>query len=174
MRLLYAAEIPPAVNNLKGSPSVLIVLSNQRHPDLKKVAETLVLSLGLKNYQFISENEVRRSQLTENDILLIGQPGQKELLPKMPDQVSIQPDSFTLNSSVYNEPSDAFFGVFHHPFNDNRIAALFIPPSNRFADVVVRKITHYGKYSYLTFQSGKNVAKGTWPVVKSPLVHVWD
>ena len=174
MRLLYAAEIPPAVNNLKGSPSVLIVLSNQLHPDLKKAAETLVLSLGLKNYQFISENEVRRSQLTENDILLIGQPRQKDLMQKVPKQVSFQPDSFTLNSAVYSEPSDAFFGVFHHPFTDKHIIALFIPPSNRFADVVVRKITHYGKYSYLTFQSGKNVDKGTWPVVKSPLVYEWD
>ena len=174
MRLLYAAEIPPAVNNLKGSPSVLIVLSNQLHPDLKKAAGTLALFLGLKNYQFISETEVGRRQLTENDILLIGQPGQKELLPKMPDQVSIQSGSFTLNNALYNESSDAFFGVFHHPFNDNRTAALFIPSSNRFADMVARKITHYGKYSYLAFQSGKNVDKGTWPVVKSPLVYEWD
>ncbi len=48
MRLLYAAEIPPSVNNLKGSPSVRIVLSNQLRPDLKKAAETLALSLGFK------------------------------------------------------------------------------------------------------------------------------
>ena len=174
MRLLDAAEIPPAVNNIKGSPSVVIVLSDQLPPDLKKAAETLALSLGLKNYQFISESEVRRSQLTENDFLLIGQPGQKELLPNMPDQVSIQPGSFTLNNSLYNESSDAFFGVFHHPFNNNHIAALFIPSSGRFADIVARKITHYGKYSYLTFQSGKNVDKGTWSVVRSPLVYEWD
>ncbi len=174
MRLLDAAEMPPAVNNIKGSPSVVIVLSDHLPPDLKKAAETLALSLGLKNYQFISESEVRRSQLTENDFLLIGQPEQKELLPKMPDQVNLQPGSFTLNNSLYNESSDAFFGVFHHPFNNNRIAALFIPSSGRFADIVARKITHYGKYSYLTFQSGKNVDKGTWSVVKSPLVYEWD
>ena len=174
MRLLDAAEIPPAVNNIKGSPSVMIVLSDQLPPDLKKAAETLALSLGLKNYQFISESEVRRSQLTENDFLLIGHPGQKELLPKMPDQVSIQPESFTLNNSLYNGSSDAFFGVFHHPFNSNRIAALFIPPSGRFADIVARKITHYGKYSYLAFQSGENVDKGTWSVVRSPLVYEWE
>jgi hypothetical protein len=91
----------------------------------------------------------------------------------MPDQVSLQPDSFTLNSALYNKPSDAFFGVFQHPFNENRIAALFIPSSNQFADRVARKITHYGKYSYLAFQSGNNRDKGVWAVEKSPLVYVF-
>jgi hypothetical protein len=173
MRLLYAAEIPPSVNNLKGSPSVRIVLSNQLRPDLKKTAETLALSLGLKNYQFISESEVSRSQLVENDILLIGQPRQKNLLQKIPKQINIQPTSFTLDDAEYDKASDAFFGVFHHPFTDNRIAALFIPPSKQYADLVARKITHYGKYSYLVFQQGKNKDKGIWPVEKSPLVIEW-
>ena len=174
MRLLYAAEIPPSVNNLKGSPSVRIVLSDRLQPDLKKAAETLALSLGLKNYQFISESEVRRSLVAENDILLIGQPRQKDLLQKIPKQINFQPTSFTLNDAEYDKASDAFFGVFHHPFTDNRIAALFIPPSKQYADLVAGKITHYGKYSYLSFQQGKNKDKGTWPVEKSPLVYVWD
>jgi hypothetical protein len=171
MRQLYASEIPPAVNNIKGSSSVRIVLSNQLHPDINKTAETLALALGLKNYQIISERKVGRDQLAEHDFLLIGQPEQRALLPQKPDQVRFQPGSFALNNTVYNETSDAFFGVFHHPFNASRIAAVFIPPSNQFADMVARKITHYGKYSYLAFQSGKNMARGTWSVDKSPLVH---
>jgi hypothetical protein len=174
MRLLYASEIPPAVNNIKGSPAIKIVLSDLLQPDIKKTAETLALALGLKKYQFISEREVSRNQLAENDFLLIGQPKQRTLLPQMPEQISIQPGSFTLNNALYNESSDAFFGVFHHPFNDNHIAALFIPSSNPYADMVARKITHYGKYSYLAFQSGKNMAKGIWSVEKSPLVYEWD
>lgn len=174
MRLLYPSEIPPAVNNLKGSPSVRIVLSEQLSPEIKKAAGTLALSLGLKNYQFISEREVRSSQLAEHDVLMIGRPVQPGLLPRLPDQVRIQPGSFTLNNALYNAASDAFFGVFHHPTNENRIAALFIPSSGRFADMVARKITHYGKYSYLAFQSGKNRDKGVWSVEKSPLIYEWD
>ena len=34
---------------------------------------------------------------------------------------------------------------------------------------VGRKIPHYGKYSYLLFEGGKNVAKGSWDVKSSPL-----
>jgi len=174
MRLLHAAEIPPAVNNIKSAASVRIILSDQLQPDVKQAAETLALSLGLKNYQFVSESQVQQSQLAQNDILLIGQPGQKALMPEMPHQINIHPDSFTLNKARYKDSSDAFFGVFHHPLNNQRVAALFIPPSKPTADMVARKITHYGKYSYLAFQSGKNMDKGVWPVEKSPLVYEWE
>ncbi|MCK5344616.1 MAG: hypothetical protein KAR20_14480, partial [Candidatus Heimdallarchaeota archaeon] len=30
-------------------------------------------------------------------------------------------------------------------------------------------LPHYGKYSYLVFKGGRNVAKGQWPVTESPL-----
>jgi hypothetical protein len=33
----------------------------------------------------------------------------------------------------------------------------------------VRKITHYGKYSYLAFSNGENLVKGIWPPAASPL-----
>src|SRR3989442_932557 len=34
-----------------------------------------------------------------------------------------------------------------------------------------RKLPHYAKYSYLTFEGDEptNIAKGSWPVVESPL-----
>jgi hypothetical protein len=173
-RRLYPSEIPPAVNAFKGSPSVVTVLSNDLNTELERAARTLVLSLGLKHNEFVSEDELSRRKLVENDILIIGQPRQKDLLQKMPNQVSVHSGSFTLNNTLYSKPSDAFFGVFHHPVTDNRIAALFIPSSNKFADIVARKITHYGKYSYLAFQLGKNTDKGTWTVEKSPLMHEWN
>ena len=173
-RRLYPSEIPPAVNALKSSPSVVTVLPDHLDTVLKKAAETLVFSLGLKHNEFVTEDELRRRKLVENDILIIGQPRQKDLLQKMPNQVSIHARPFTLNGTLYSKPSDAFFGVFHHPLTDNRIAAIFIPPSNQFAEIVARKITHYGKYSYLAFQLGKNTDKGTWPVENSPLMHEWN
>jgi hypothetical protein len=174
MRRLHAAEIPPAVNNIKGSSAVRIVLSDQLKPDLKRTAKTLALSLGLKNYQVISAGSVQQSDLAQNDFLLIGHPGQGALMPDMPHRISIKPESFTLNDTTYSASSDSFFGVFQHPLDNRRIAGLFIPPSMETADVVARKITHYGKYSYLAFQAGKNMDKGIWPVENSPLVYEWD
>jgi hypothetical protein len=45
---------------------------------------------------------------------------------------------------------------------------LFYPLSDGAAEGVTRKITHYGKYSYLTFKGGQIQDKGFWPVQDSP------
>jgi hypothetical protein len=50
---------------------------------------------------------------------------------------------------------------------------LFLPLSSSHAEEVARKVTHYGKYSYLAFQNGANHAKGLWSTEKSPLEYRW-
>jgi aminopeptidase N len=37
-------------------------------------------------------------------------------------------------------------------------------------EAVVRKLPHYGKYSYLAFLGETNIAKGIWAVTASPLI----
>jgi hypothetical protein len=173
-RRLSPSEIPPAVNALKSSPAVITVLSEKLDPEIKKAAATLALSLGLKHNEIVTESELNRQMLAENDILVIGLPRRNDLLQKMPARVTIQSDSFSLNEKHYETPFGTFFGVFEHPVAANRSAALFMPLSPQYADVVAGKITHYGKYSYLAFRSGKNLDKGIWPVESSPLVYNWN
>jgi hypothetical protein len=173
MRRLFPIEIPPAINAMKSSSSVLALLSADLEPRFKKAARTLVLSLGLKNYAFAEENNIKREQLLGRDIMMIGYPQNKALLRHLPDQIAIAPESFVLNEKTYQQSSDVFFGVFAHPFSENRIVALFFPLSSHQAENVARKITHYGKYSYLAFENGQNRAKGFWPVEQSPLEYRW-
>jgi len=173
-RRLFPSEIPSAVNALKSASSVLTVLSEKLDPEIKKAAGVLALSLGLKHNVFVTESELNGQMLAENDILVIGLPRRNDLLPKMPARITVQSDSFVLNDRRYDKASDTFFGVFEHPTATNRVAALFIPLSVQYAEVVARKITHYGKYSYLAFQSGKNLDKGIWAVETSPLLYEWE
>ncbi len=173
-RWLFPSEIPPAVNALKSASSVLIVLSENLDPEIKKAAGILALSLGLKHNAFVTESELNGQMLAENNILVIGLPRGNDFLQKMPARITVQSDSFVLNDRRYDKPSDTFFGVFEHPTATNRVAALFMPLSAQYAEVVARKITHYGKYSYLAFQSGKNLDKGIWAVETSPLIYEWE
>ncbi len=173
MRRLFPIEIPPAINAIKSSSAVLAVLSADLEPQVKSAARTLMRSLGLKNYAFAEEKNVNREQMLDRDILMIGYPQNKALFGHLPDQFAIDPESFVLNEKAYKQPSDVFFGVFAHPFSENRIAALFFPLSSHQAENVARKITHYGKYSYLAFENGQNRAKGFWPLEQSPLEHRW-
>ncbi len=174
MRWLFSGEIPPAINALKSSAGVLAVFSADLEPEVKAVARTLILSLGLKNYRFVGENEISREALLENDLLMVGYPQDKTLFRHLPDQVAIRRNSFILNMKTYDQSSDVFFGVFAHPFDPDRIAALFFPLSPQQAETVARKITHYGKYSYLAFQDGQNQDKGLWPIERSPLEFQWS
>lgn len=173
-RQLRPSEIPPAVNALKGSSSVLTILADQLDPALEKAARTLALSLGLKHNEFITESQLTRQRLADSDVLIIGRPRTADLLKNLPAAIDIRSKSFALENSVFDKPSDAFFGVFNHPTAQNRIMALFMPLSPEYADVVAAKITHYGKYSYLVFNKGNNQSKGFWPVEASPLAYRWD
>jgi hypothetical protein len=152
---------------------VLFVFAEKVSPQTKKAARLLALSLGLKQYKFAAGSTVSKKQLHENDLVIIGHPDQESLLRRLPQQIVTNPLSFSLNDKVYHQKSDVFFGVFAHPFTDNRVAALFRPLSNEYAETAARKITHYGKYSYLVFQNGKNRAKGIWTPDSSPLVYDW-
>jgi homogentisate 1,2-dioxygenase len=86
----------------------------------------------------------------------------------------VQKQRFTVNGKTYDRPSDSFFSVFRSPAHEGRVVALFLPLSEKHADEVARKITHYGRYSFLVFSEGRNEAKGTWPVTESPLVYEWE
>jgi Peptidase family M1 domain len=174
MRRLFPDEIPPAINALKRSAALLAVFSADLKPEVQTAVDTLILSLGIKNYRWVAEEKISREQLNENDLLLVGYPQDKALFGKLPVQVAIHPKSFILNKKTYDQSSDVFFGVFKHPFADDRIAALFFPLAPQQAGAVARKITHYGKYSYLAFQNGQNRDKGLWPIEQSALEYRWS
>ena len=172
-RQLFTDEIPPAINSLKSSKSLLVLLANNLEPDIKSAARMLLLSLGVKNYTITEESALDLKDFREKDILMVGYPLRKELFSKLPEEVAIKPGSFTLNQSTYDRSADIFFGVFRHPHRKDRVTALFLPLSSSHAEEVARKVTHYGKYSYLAFHNGSNRDKGFWSTEQSPLEYRW-
>jgi hypothetical protein len=174
MRVLFPLEIPPSVNSLKGSPSVLLVLPKTSFSLHKETARVLVESLGLKKFKIISEEELKGTDLKEHDLLLIGLPENASSFFKIPEGLKVQKQRFTVDGKTYDRPSDSFFGVFRSSVYGERVQALFLPLSEKHAHEVARKITHYGRYGYLAFREGRNEVKGTWPVTESPLVYEWE
>ncbi|MDX1708947.1 MAG: M1 family aminopeptidase, partial [Desulfobacterales bacterium] len=101
-RLLFASEIPPAINSLKNTEALLVLLADNLEPDIKSATRMLLRSLGIKNYTFAQESAFNQKELSEKDVLLVGYPQQKELLSKVPQQVVINPKSFILNQKAYD------------------------------------------------------------------------
>ena len=172
-RKLASSEIPPAVNSVKGADSVLAVLADGREDELGTASDILLRALGLKYVKTVPENRLNRQLIAGNDLIFIGLPRNDEYLKGLGSGTRLDRNFFELQGSRFNNPEYTFFGVFNHPVTSNRSAALFFPLSSRYADIVARKITHYGKYSYLVFQGAKNQRKGTWPVTESPLIYRW-
>jgi aminopeptidase N len=172
-RRLEPEEIPPSVNTVKGAEAVLVVMPENASAELRQAADILATGLGLDNFQAVSAARLDRRDVEKSDLLVVGFPPDPTMLAGLDGKVRIERGRFVLNGTVYADPADTFFGVFRHPLTPGRSMAVFYPLSDRIADAVARKVTHYGRYSYLAFSRGQNRAKGTWPVTQSPLIHNW-
>lgn len=170
-RLLDRGEIPPAINRIKGSRDLLVVLAK----GCRAGRETLALlldSLGQRGVRIVPEDEVRGSELAGHDLLFCGVPAGKGLLPPLPEGVTVSPGGFAAGHEAFDKAGDALFLVTGHPADRDRVAALFLPLSGEAAEACVTKITHYGKYGLLVFSGGKNrkkevgTAEGGGTVVK--------
>jgi hypothetical protein len=172
-RALYPSEIPPTVNSIKSSDSLTIVLSEAWQAKGATLGKTLALSLGVKNYRIVHEDDFKVEDEKSLDLLYVGFP-EKGRIPMNPSPgLVLEVDKFILQDRTFEAPSAVFFGVFQRPESRDRFVALFLPLSTGDFENVARKITHYGKYSYLAFTEGKNEMKGTWPITDSPLIYSW-
>jgi len=173
-RALHPSEIPPTVNSLKRSDPLTIVFSKKWETEGEKVGNTLALSLGIKNYHVVPERLLADNARGIRDLLYIGLPELGQIPMDPLAGLVLRADRFILQDRIFENPSDLFFGVFRRPDDGDRIVALFLPLSQDYVHDVARRITHYGKYSYLAFREGRNEIKGTWPIAGSPLTYTWN
>jgi hypothetical protein len=99
--------------------------------------------------------------------LIPGKRRAKTATPKGPEPTS------QTNSSKGSVEMDALFLVLPHPERDQGVIGLFSPDTGLDAEAVAdtaRRITHYGKDSYLGFHRGENRLRGAWPALASPLI----
>lgn len=172
-RRLHPSEIPPTVNSVKSSGALLIILSGPWKEDGKRVGAMLARSLGVRNYSIVEEESLSPEDMISQDLLYLGLPEESSIPMPQVKGLSLEAKHFSLDGEVFEDPSSVFFGVFRHRESKDRVAALYLPLSLEAAEDSARRITHYGRYSYLAFKNGSNKMKGTWPVTESPLIYTW-
>ena len=172
-RQLTASEIPSAVNSIKGADSVLMVLTEQAGSKSNDIAGLLARSFGLKHAGWIPEADLNDRLMKDHDLIFIGFPKNRSLIAQIPSPVAVEESRFSVGSRQYSAVKDTLFAAFPHPVSADRSAGLLFSPGGRLDVRTAMKLTHYGRYSYLGFQNGKNMDKGTWPVTTSPLIFSW-
>jgi hypothetical protein len=169
-RRLHPEEIPASVNSLKGAASVTVVVAERAGRVGAETARMLVRALGVSGRaRVIGEPELSASALESEALVFVGMPRDRSVLPAVREPVQIRADRFRVGKRVFQGGRDTFFGVFDRPGENSRIVGLLYPAHPGLGPTVARKSAHYGKYSYLAFRDGENVAKGIWPVTGSPL-----
>ena len=173
-RRLDPSEIPPIINGIKGAGDSLVALAARGlSKETLEASKILLEAFGQKDTPILPEDKTPPSLLEGCHVLYLGVPEGKGYLPPLPAKLFVSQNSFTMDGVTYDTPGDTLFVVFSGLKETERVMGLFLPLSNKAAASAARKISHYGKYSYLVFKDGVNQIKGTWPVTASPLIHTF-
>jgi hypothetical protein len=166
-RRLEPAEIPPAVNRLRGASGVVMAVVEGFPGAARGV---LLEGLGLKPLETVHAEDLALERWRHRDLLVLGLPAAGPLRAAVHRELSSRGASWDEPPGQTPETGDARFAVLPHPLDPARIMAVY---DGRSAAALLRaaaKIPHYGRYSYLVFHQGTNIAKGVWPARESPLV----
>jgi aminopeptidase N len=161
-RRLDRTEIPMTVARLKGSASLVVVVTEDCRADTDTLRRLLV-SLGRAGARVVREAEADTASLKKFDTLYCGIPAGTGALPSLPAGVAVSSAAFTVDRTRYDKPGDALFLVLDDPAAPDRAVVLFLPLSAAAAAASMPKITHYGRFGYLVFADGINQAKGAYP-----------
>jgi hypothetical protein len=172
-RRLASQEVPPTINTIKGAASVSIVVAQHLEPSAMALARRLSRAMGLSRVRIGREKDFSTKELNGDNLLFIGRPSKKAGMPRFGGLFALTSEGFTVDGETYGGGQTSFFGVFPHPDDEKRIAAIFMPGSLSVATSLSTKIPHYGKYSYLVFDGTRNQVKGTWTAENSPLSVHW-
>ena len=177
-RKLDASEIPASVGQLMGSQSLMLVYSGATEIDWGDACRKLAAAWSIGRKQPIQVVEaLQLEKLPENTaIWFVGQcPPFGAQLKKWfgLHQVTWQAKTVTIAGTEVALGNRWLVLTAGHPRNPElAIGWLYGGPAKGF-ESVVRKLPHYGKYSYLAFDGDEasNVAKGQWPIANSVLTY---
>ncbi len=145
LRQLTDEELPAVWSRFMGSEKALVILGKESDRGLY---QPLLDTLTEKNPTIKTAAQVSNLELSNNDLLFLGldQAPSRTLfaLPKHPEE------GFTLD-------------VRRNPLNSKHVAVLLSSSGNDQSMAVARRLSHYGKYSYLEFKDGRNVVKRIQP-----------
>ncbi len=171
LRKIDASEIPPAISRTLGADTAVVVIADGLTPEATAAYEVLAndWDTGAK-LGILREAGLPAVFAPGVPLWLLGRgPLAGRLLASMSEEGCVPPagsaSGWIIAGSEQPAGRDAVIagGTPAQPWTLVDVAA---------ADgiaTVGRKIPHYGKYSYLLFEGGKNVVKGSWDVRSSPL-----
>ncbi len=180
-RILNPAEVPPTLSKIWGSKNNLIVLPGNASKEQKEIYNKFATEWqDSDSDNFTIKYDTDLTELPKDKTAwIIG--FENKFAPEINQQLAEYNSSFTADSVVFESKklvkneNNFVFTLFDE--KDINRQLIFISINNESAVAgLIRKLPHYGKYSYLAFNGNEptNIAKGQWPVLNSPLVKTFS
>ncbi|MBI1933083.1 MAG: M20/M25/M40 family metallo-hydrolase [Ignavibacteriales bacterium] len=176
-RILDPNEIPAALSTAFGAEKTLIILPSTNDKKLKVYQNFTAQWIKGNEEKFEIKNENEIDEIpSDKAVWILGENKFQSMLNNILNVFNsgITPDSIKFESKSHSKNNNSFIVSVNNPANINN-AVVYLSIGNEKADSgLVRKLPHYGKYSYLTFEGDEpvNIDKGQWPVINSPLVKI--
>ena len=176
MRKLDPREIPPAFTKAYGADKTLMILPDPLDEHFAQYEEFVNGWIKGKEdkYEIVSELDHKEFP-TDVTVWILGDNNQylKKISSSLNDYgFVINDDSIRVHKKSLPKANNSFFSAVNNPQNIDE-AVLFLSIGNaQSVPGLLRKLPHYGKYSYLAFEGDEptNIEKGQWPVLNSPLM----
>jgi len=164
-RRLDRGEIPPALSQVLGSDSTLVVIGSRCAPDLAEALRALAAEWS-RNHDEVVVNETDFTGTHGRAVWLFGDGPLADRLFAETRSFGDAPTALRADAAAASRTLVACFregGAAGTPW------AVVLPAGASVVESLGRKLPHYGGYSYLVFEGETNVDKGSWEVTSSPL-----
>lgn len=139
-RYLHEDEIPPVVAKLLGEKKVVVVLPASDEDRYQGVIEYF----KKRGAAVTGMKEMNETDMVSSSVVVLGK--DNPLSARLYGGMTIGEAGFSII-------------VKKHPWNSNRVVAVINGESKEEVDAAFRKLRHYGKYSRLLFEHGRNIEK---------------
>ncbi len=180
-RILNPLEVPPTWSKILASKANYVILPAQADEQKKKLYEEFMKQWQASDrdsFEVVYDNDVDTLP-AGHTTWIIGFENKfagKVNASLKKYQSSISGDSVLLEKKKTDKINHSFILTVYDDQNSNVNHAFIAIDKEEAIPGLIRKLPHYGKYSYLAFEGDEpvNVVKGQWPVLNSPMVRVFD
>ena len=177
-RLLDPKEVPPALSKIWASKKNIIILPKKVSDEKSKTYADFAqkwIENDKDDFKIVFDSDIKTLPKTET-AWIIG--FENKFASIFNEQIKKYSSSFgdnkiTLEGKSINLKGKDFAITTFEPGNYNKQIVFLSIGNKKSIPGFVRKLPHYGKYSFLAFDGEEptNIAKGQWPVLNSPLSH---
>jgi uncharacterized iron-regulated protein len=141
-RRLLNDELPPVISRLLGQKTFLLALPQER----KRMYSVIIDKFKKEGATLKKAGDIRDSDIMSSSVVVLGI--ESPLVKRLYGSLPVPDAGFTVM-------------IKENPWDPQNVVAIMHGRSQDEVEAAFKKISHYGKYSYLTFQEGRNTKKST-------------